>query len=122
MFDTMTLTKIVGGFCGTLLIFLLGSWVADTIYSSGEGGHGHMEQAYSIEVETDTEEEVVEEVEVPFEELLTMASADDGEGVFRACRACHAVEPGQHGTGPSLHGVVGREVGSAEGSTTTPVP
>ena len=48
MFDTMTLTKIVGGFCGTFLVFLLGGWVAESIYHSG--GHGEGEQAYVIEV------------------------------------------------------------------------
>ena len=39
MFDTMTMTKVVGGLCGTFLIFLMGNWVADTIYGGGEG-HG----------------------------------------------------------------------------------
>ena len=39
MFDTMTLTKVVGGLCGSLLIFLLGKWAAETIYHTG-GGHG----------------------------------------------------------------------------------
>ena len=29
MFDTMTLTKIVGGFCGALLVFMMGNWAAD---------------------------------------------------------------------------------------------
>ncbi len=40
MFDTMTMTKIVGGVCGALLIFLFGNWAADRIYGFGEGGHG----------------------------------------------------------------------------------
>ena len=29
MLDTMTLTKIIGGFCGSLLVFLLGNWMAE---------------------------------------------------------------------------------------------
>jgi cytochrome c len=33
----------------------------------------------------------------------------------RACGACHSLAPGQHRTGPSLAGVVGRKAGSAEG-------
>ena len=48
MFDTMTLTKVVGGLCGTLLVFLLGGWAADIIYG---GGHGEVAQAYSIPIE-----------------------------------------------------------------------
>lgn len=110
MFDTMTLTKIMGGLCGALLVFLLGGWAAETIYYSG--GHGDGEQAYSIEV---PETEVVDgdvEAEVPFEEVFALADAAAGEGVFRNCRACHALEPGQNGTGPTLHGVVGRAVDS----------
>ena len=53
MFDTMTLTKIVGGFCGALLVYLLGVWAADALYHTGGGGHGDhgSEQAYVIPVE-----------------------------------------------------------------------
>ena len=51
MFDTMTVTKVGGAFCGALLAFLLLNWLADGIYSS-EGRHGeHAEAAYVIEVE-----------------------------------------------------------------------
>lgn len=34
---------------------------------------------------------------------------------YRACVACHALEPGLHLSGPSLGNVLGREAGSAEG-------
>lgn len=112
MFDTMTMTKVVGAFCGTLLIFLLGGWVAEIIYHSG-GGYGQ-QQAYVIEVETDeVEEEEVEEVD--FAVVMASASAADGEGVWRNCRSCHALEPGVNGVGPYLHGVVGRDVASVDG-------
>ena len=43
------------------------------------------------------------------------AVAADGEKVFRRCQACHALEPGKHKVGPSLHGVIGRTAGAAEG-------
>ncbi|MGB7243882.1 MAG: cytochrome c family protein, partial [Sulfitobacter sp.] len=32
MFDTMTTTKVAGGLCGALLVFLLGKWAAEEIY------------------------------------------------------------------------------------------
>ena len=35
--------------------------------------------------------------------------------MFRACQACHSLEAGKNGTGPYLHGVVGRPVESATG-------
>ncbi|HUF55156.1 MAG TPA: cytochrome c family protein [Thermohalobaculum sp.] len=40
--------------------------------------------------------------------------AEAGEKVFRKCMACHTVEEGQNRVGPSLHGVVGRDVASVE--------
>ncbi len=107
MFDTMTMTKLVGGFCGTFLVFLLGAWLAEEVYHSG--GH-YGEQAYVIEV-ADAGGEAEEAVEeVPFDVVFASASAADGEGLWRACRSCHALESGQHGTGPALYGVVNRPV------------
>ena len=38
-----------------------------------------------------------------------------GKKVFNKCVACHSLEPGQHMMGPSLHGLFGRQVGTAEG-------
>ncbi len=111
MFDTMTLTKIVGSLCGALLIFLLGKWAADELYSSG----GYGEQAYVIDTGADVATEEV--AAVPFEEVLASADIGDGAKVFRKCSACHKVEQGANATGPYLYGVVGRPVDSAEGYT-----
>ena len=38
-----------------------------------------------------------------------------GEKAFAKCKACHSVEPGKHGVGPTLYGVIGRVAGTAEG-------
>lgn len=114
MFDTMTMTKTVGAFCGALLIFLLGGWAAETIYH-GAGGHGdHAEQAYTIDTgeEDHGEEEVME---VPFAEVYATASASAGERLWRQCGTCHKLEDGANGTGPYLHHVVGRDKGTAVG-------
>ena len=113
MFDTMTLTKIVGGFCGSLLVFLLGSWAAEAIYHVGGGHGGDHEQAYSIPVEESGGGESEEEGP-SFEEVFASADAGAGERVFGKCRACHNVD-GSNATGPHLDGVVGREVGSVGG-------
>lgn len=116
MFDTMTLTKAGGALCGTLLVFLLGSWVAEEIYHIGGKGHGdHHDQAYVIEVESDEVEGEGEVEEIDFAVVMASASAADGEGLWRNCRSCHALEAGVNGTGPSLYGVVGRDIGAAEG-------
>lgn len=112
MFDTMTLTKVVGGVCGTLLIFLLGKWVADELYHVGGGHGGDHASAYIIEIE---EKEPVDVIEVPFADLLASADIGKGEKVWGKCRACHKLEAGENGTGPYLYGIVGRDVGAAEG-------
>ncbi|NNC73342.1 MAG: cytochrome c family protein [Sphingomonadaceae bacterium] len=44
-------------------------------------------------------------------EVAATGGADAGEAVFRRCAACHSIEPGENRVGPSLHGVVGREIG-----------
>lgn len=41
--------------------------------------------------------------------------AANGEKVFRRCAICHSLEPGQNKIGPSLHGVIGRDIGTEEG-------
>ena len=117
MFDTMTMTKVGGALCGSLLIFLLGAWAAEIVYHVGDDHSGYDDghaQGYLIEVETE-EVETVEEEEVDVEILMASASAEDGADLWRNCRSCHALEPGVNGTGPSLYGVVGRAIGAEPG-------
>ncbi len=111
MFDTMTLTKIVGAFCGALLVFLLGGWVAETLYHTG-GDHGEdHQQAYAIETGIEEVDESAPEVDVA--ELMASADAAAGERVFSKCKAYKL--DGSNGTGPHLDGVVGRAVDSVDG-------
>lgn len=115
MFDTMTGTKIIGGFCGTLLIFLLANWAADELYDTSAGGHGGEEHARGYVIETAEPEGGAAEEEGPsFEELFAQADAGAGERVFNKCKACHKLD-GSNGTGPHLDGVVGRAVGAVDG-------
>lgn len=43
-----------------------------------------------------------------------------GRALFNQCRACHAIEPGRNGIGPSLAGVIGREAGAVPGYAYSP--
>lgn len=46
------------------------------------------------------------------------ASYEAGRRVFAQCRSCHTIDAGGgNRVGPNLHGVFGREIGSAEGFT-----
>ena len=116
MFDTMTSTKIIGAFCGALLVFMLGKWAAESLYSMG-GGHGDEEHhaGYVIEVEGGDDHGGEQEQGPTFEELLASADVGKGAKVFAKCKACHKLEQGANGTGPYLYGVVGRAIGGAEG-------
>ena len=118
MFDTMTFTKIIGGFCGALLVFLLGSWVAESLYHGG-GGHGEKHaEGYAIEVEdagASGDMAAAAEDGPDFAELYAMADTSKGEKVFGKCKACHKLADGVNGTGPHLWNVVDREVSVVEG-------
>jgi cytochrome c len=48
------------------------------------------------------------------------ANAADAPAAFNQCKACHKVEAGKNGVGPSLFGVFGRKAGSAEGFSYSP--
>ena len=114
MFDTMTMTKVLGAACGSLLIFLLIKWVGEEIYHSGAGGQGtDHAQAYIIEVEDSSSQlEVVEEYINLF---LVTANIEKGAKVFSKCKACHKLENGAKGTGPHLYSIVGRAISSVSG-------
>jgi cytochrome c2 len=114
MFDTMTMTKTAGALCGALLVFLLGNWAAESIYSMG-GGHGEDHaQGYVIDTGDAGAEEVVDEGP-SLASLMAAADPANGEKLFRNCAACHAVVQGENKVGPYLYGVVGRDVGTASG-------
>ena len=40
---------------------------------------------------------------------------ETGARVYRACAACHSLEPGKHRTGPSLAGIWAKKAGTVEG-------
>ncbi|MBI1170850.1 c-type cytochrome [bacterium] len=124
MFDTMTMTKIVGGVCGTLLFFLFGNWAAEAIYGFGEQPpESERTYAYSIAVEGapadaaaagTTAAGATAAAEPTYADVSATADAAAGEKIFGKCKSCHSVE-GKNMTGPHLNGVVGRNRASVDG-------
>jgi cytochrome c len=116
MLDTMTITKAVGAGCGALLVFLMGSWAADSIYGTPEvHGEGEHAQAYAIEVpEAEPAEGEAAEEGPPFAEVYAAADAAAGEKVFGKCKTCHKID-GADGAGPHLNGVVDRPKAGIDG-------
>lgn len=116
MFDTMTLTKVTGAVCGSLLVYLFISWAGESIYGGGAESHGGEEvaQAYSVAVEDAAPADGAAAQGPAWAEVFAAADPAAGEKVFKKCAACHKVD-GSNGTGPHLNGVVGRARGSVEG-------
>ncbi len=114
--DTMKFTMASASVLGAVLFFMLSGWAAESIYRVG-GHYGDEDHTvgYYIEVEGETREVAEAVPEVPFAELYASADATAGEGLWRQCQACHVLEAGANGTGPYLHGVVGRPKASANG-------
>jgi len=114
MFDTMVLTKTVAALCSALLFFLVGKWVAETIYMPAHGGHALA--VYPLPPEEGAEPAAAEPAE-QIDVMALYADADGaaGEGLWRNCRACHSLEQGVNGTGPYLYGVVGRQIDAVAG-------
>lgn len=116
MFDTMTLTKVTGAVCGSLLVYMLGAWAAESLYHTGAEGHGEeVAQAYSID--TGVEEASADAPAEEGPDFATVYAAADpaaGEKVFAKCKACHKVDGGD-ATGPHLNGVVDRPKASIAG-------
>lgn len=109
MFDTMTVTKAGGALCGSLLVFLLGSWAASSLYTTGGAKHGADEvvQGYKIDTGAEGDTGAVAEAGPDFATLYAAADGAAGEKVFAKCRACHKLD-GSNATGPHLDGVVDR--------------
>ena len=112
--NTMTATKVLGAVCGSLLVFLLGSWAGAIIYGSYPGGDHHGEQQAYV-IDTGASEEVAADAPVEdFSVVLASADAGAGEKVFGKCKACYKID-GSDGTGPHLNGVVNRVKAASPG-------
>jgi cytochrome c len=120
MFDTMTRTKVLAAATGALLIFLFTVWASDSLYSMEAGGHGeegdHATQGYIIATLDDGHGAAEEAApEVPFAEVYAAADVAKGEKAFNKCKACHKLEDGANGTGPTLYNIVDRPIAEIGG-------
>lgn len=113
--DTMEWTKIFGGMCGSLLVFLLIQWGTESIYHDHHhSNHGEKGSAYEM-VEKPQTIENNEMDEVPFLQLVANGDASKGKKVFGKCKSCHKLGDGENGIGPHLFNVIDREIASISG-------
>ncbi|WP_306251618.1 cytochrome c family protein [Parvularcula sp. IMCC14364] len=90
-------------------------------HHGGHHGDEHHDEAnplglaYPIEFSFDASA-VAAEPEIDLGTLLANATAQRGERSAAICRSCHTFEQGgANGTGPNLHGIVGKQVASVAG-------
>ena len=120
--DEMEWTKVVGGVCGALLLYLVVNTGAEALYHVGGDDHGgaHASETaqpasiYQLDEEI-TQNAATEEVAINIEELLASADIEKGSKVFSKCKACHKLGAGENGIGPTLHNVMGRAIGTEAG-------
>ena len=139
MFNMMNWIKLAGATIAALLVFLLGNWAANTIYSSGTDAEvAHAPAAAPAAVATAAAPAATPAADAPaaapaadaaapaataFEppalsapvaDQLAAADLAAGEKVWLKCKACHRLD-GKNGVGPALNGIFGRVTGSVEG-------
>lgn len=108
--DSFELNKFGGALTGALMVFMLIGWFSDIMFHPEGHGYGEKKNYYAT-AELDAPKEKEEEPEVDMVALIAAATPDSGEKAFRKCKSCHKVEKGAaHGTGPALHGVMGRQI------------
>jgi len=117
MFDTTTLTKYGGALAGALLVFLLINWAADSIYGMTGGEATDEHPAYVIDTGEAAAPAATAEAAAKPSVADILAAGDPAKGakVFAKCKACHKIADGVNATGPSLYGVVGRDIGTEPG-------
>ena len=116
MFDTMTMTKATGAVCGSLLVYLLSAWAAESLYHVGHDSHGGEEIAQAYTIDTGADEAATETAEAGPDFATVFAAADvaAGEKVFAKCKSCHKLDGGDI-TGPHLNGIVNKNKGTSPG-------
>jgi cytochrome c len=84
--------------------------------------HVPEEPAYQVvALEEGPVADAVQAETVPLAVLLANASAEQGQGVVRACAACHVFEEGGAARiGPPLYGVMGRDIAAVDGFAYSP--
>ncbi|ARC87598.1 cytochrome c family protein [Rhodovulum sp. MB263] len=110
MLKKVSFTKLLGSASGALLVFALVDR-AGGLYFSNPG----LDKPAYVVIEEEPATPAEPEQELTFEERMAQADAAAGKRVFNQCKSCHRVEEGANAVGPSLYGVVGRPVHSAEG-------
>ncbi|MCF8474887.1 MAG: cytochrome c family protein [Emcibacter sp.] len=117
--NSFEINKIVMALLLTVLVIIGINGLTEVIFEEEKLASN----AYPIEVaEADAEAADAQDSSAVIEEgpslaqLLSVASASDGEAIFKKCKACHTQDMGgKNLVGPNLWNIVGRAKGGHEG-------
>lgn len=114
MFGKMTIGKALAAVCGAALLFLLGQSLANGIYFSPAPRSNDFAYLADVVAQPTEDANAAPAPAAPetFDAAFAQADVSKGERLFNKCRACHRLEKGVNATGPSLYGVVGRDIAS----------
>lgn len=113
--DSFELNKIFCAVLATVFVTMSLSLMSEALF------HADDPAVPGFEIATLEPVDAGEEVDAgpafdPVTPLLASADLAAGEAQFKKCSSCHNVEPGgANGVGPALHGIMGRDIASADG-------
>jgi len=113
---SLELNKLAAAVLVSGLIAVVVGKTADALYKVDEQPAKRGFQIAAAEIDSGAGVAAAEEKPVDIKPLLATADAKTGEGLVKACAACHDfTNGGANKVGPALWGVVGRKIGSHEG-------
>lgn len=109
----LTFNKVAGAVLATGLAIVGLREISAGVFTE----HPAEKAGYAITVAEDTGGgAAAPEAPIDWGTVLPIADVKAGEGVFAKCKSCHTIEAGgPNGTGPNLHGVLGRKSGTHAG-------
>jgi cytochrome c len=112
--NSFELNKVLGAVLGTCLVLVAMHIASGAVFTPTPPA----KPGYVIEIKEEQPAQggAAAPTEVPIEQMLASASAQQGQSDAKVCLTCHNFGKGQGSkVGPDLYGVVGRQIASVSG-------
>ena len=109
--------KIMGACLGTAFVILVVQQVSGMVYSTKQPE----KMGYFVDAPEESAGGEPAALPIDWGTVLPTADIKAGEAVFAKCKSCHTIEAGgPNGTGPNLHGILGKKSGQHAGFAYSP--